>query len=58
MEAAFQRKEWMRELTDDQIEAYRAYGFAIAEEDIAKLPEAQQRRARAMQRLREIALKA
>jgi len=48
----------MRELTDDQIEAYRAYGFAIAEEDIAKLPEAQQRRARAMQRLREIALKA
>ncbi|MFN8506881.1 MAG: LLM class flavin-dependent oxidoreductase [Dehalococcoidia bacterium] len=58
VEAAFQRKEWMRKLTDDQIEPYRAYGFAIAEEDIAKLPEAQQRRARAMQRLREIALKA
>ncbi len=58
VEAAFQRKEWMRELTDGEIEPYRAYGFAIAEEEIAKLPEAQQRRARAMQRLREIALKA
>ena len=58
VEAAFQRKEWMRELTDGDIEPYRAYGFAIAEEEIAKLPEAQQRRARAMQRLREIALKA
>ncbi|MBK6661979.1 MAG: LLM class flavin-dependent oxidoreductase [Thermoflexaceae bacterium] len=57
VEAAFQRKEWMRELTDGEIEPYRAYGFAIAEEEIAKLPEAQQRRARAMQRLREIALK-
>ena len=58
VEAAFQRKEWMPELTDGEIEPYRAYGFAIAEEEIAKLPEAQQRRARAMQRLREIALKA
>ena len=35
VEAAFKRKEFMKELTDDEIETYRAYGFAVAEEDIS-----------------------
>ena len=56
VEAAFKRKEFMKELTDDEIETYRAYGFAVAEEDISHLPESQQRRALAMRKMREVAL--
>jgi len=58
VEAAFKRKEFMKPLSDEEIEAYKAYGFAIAEEDLAKMPEANRRRAEAMRRMREIALNA
>jgi alkanesulfonate monooxygenase SsuD/methylene tetrahydromethanopterin reductase-like flavin-dependent oxidoreductase (luciferase family) len=54
VEEAFKRKQYLRELADEEIPVYSAYGFAIAEEDIAKLPEAQQRRAMMMRRMREI----
>jgi alkanesulfonate monooxygenase SsuD/methylene tetrahydromethanopterin reductase-like flavin-dependent oxidoreductase (luciferase family) len=54
VEAAFKRKEYMKSLTDDEIPAYPAYGFNIAEVDISNLPEAQQRRAMAMRRMREV----
>ncbi len=56
VEAAFKRKQWMKELTDDEIPAFPAYGFDIAEVDLASLPEAQQRRALAMRRMREVIL--
>ena len=57
IEAAFKRKQWMPELLDDQIQPYQAYGFNVAEADIEALPEANRRRALAMRRMREIALK-
>ena len=57
IEAAFTRKERMRELADDEIPAYQAYGFNVAEVDLSNLPEANRRRAEAMQRIREVALK-
>ncbi len=57
IEAAFKRKKWMEPLADDEIAAYRAYGFDVAEQDISQLPEAMQRRALAQRRMREIALK-
>jgi len=56
VEAAFKRKQWMKELTDDEIPRFPAYGFNIAEVDLASLPEAQQRRALAMRRMREVIL--
>ena len=58
VEAAFKRKQFMKELTDDEITPYRAYGFNVTEEEIAKLPEANRRRAEAMRKMREVALKA
>jgi alkanesulfonate monooxygenase SsuD/methylene tetrahydromethanopterin reductase-like flavin-dependent oxidoreductase (luciferase family) len=56
VEAAFKRKEFLKELTDDEIPEYEAYGNSVAltEADIAKLPEANRRRALAMRKLREI----
>ena len=56
IEAAFQRKQWLRELTDDEIPVYQAYGntVALTDDDIARLPEAQQRRVHQMRRLRDI----
>jgi alkanesulfonate monooxygenase SsuD/methylene tetrahydromethanopterin reductase-like flavin-dependent oxidoreductase (luciferase family) len=54
VEAAFKRKQWMKEVPDAEIQGYPAYGFNIAEVDIANLPEAQRRRAQAMQKMREI----
>ncbi|MBI5949788.1 MAG: LLM class flavin-dependent oxidoreductase [Chloroflexi bacterium] len=56
VEAAFKRKQWMKELTDEEIPRFPAYGFNIAEVDISSLPEAQQRRALAMRRMREVIL--
>ncbi|MFN0148253.1 MAG: LLM class flavin-dependent oxidoreductase [Dehalococcoidia bacterium] len=57
VEKAFQRKQFMKPLIDAEIPSYQAYGFNVAEEDLAKMPEANRRRAEAMRRLREIALK-
>lgn len=54
IEQAFERKESMEELADDEIPTYPAYGNTVAEEDIDSLPEAQQRRARQMQQLRKV----
>lgn len=58
VEAAFERKERVRALTDDEIPSYQAYGFQIAETDLDKLPEAERQRALMMRRMRDIALKA
>ncbi len=57
IEAAFKRKEFMKELSDDEIPTYGAYGLSVAEVDVSTLPEANRRRALAMRRLREIAAK-
>jgi alkanesulfonate monooxygenase SsuD/methylene tetrahydromethanopterin reductase-like flavin-dependent oxidoreductase (luciferase family) len=57
VEAAFTRKERMQELADEEIPSYQAYGFNVAEVDLSTLPEANRRRAEAMQRIREVALK-
>ena len=54
VEAAFKRKEFMKSLSDDEIEAYHAYGFNIAEVDLDSMPEAQRRRALAMKQMRDI----
>ncbi|MGE3601705.1 MAG: LLM class flavin-dependent oxidoreductase [Dehalococcoidia bacterium] len=56
IEAAFQRKEYLKELTDGDIPVYSAYGNSVAltDDDIAKLPEANRSRALAMRKLREI----
>jgi hypothetical protein len=37
IEKAFKRKEYLRELTDDEIEAYPAYGYEVAEVDVSAL---------------------
>jgi alkanesulfonate monooxygenase SsuD/methylene tetrahydromethanopterin reductase-like flavin-dependent oxidoreductase (luciferase family) len=58
VEAAFARKEFMRSLADDEIPSYQAYGFSVAEEDVSHLPESERRRALAMRKMREIALRA
>lgn len=54
VEAAFERKECLAELADDEIPTVYAYGHSVAEIDIDSLPESQQRRARQMQKLREV----
>jgi alkanesulfonate monooxygenase SsuD/methylene tetrahydromethanopterin reductase-like flavin-dependent oxidoreductase (luciferase family) len=56
VEAALRRKEFMKELADDEIPTYAAYGntVALTDADIAALPEANRRRALAMRRMREI----
>jgi len=54
VEAAMQRKEGLKALADEEIPVYEAYGFNIAEIDVSKLPEAQQRRMAMMRRMREI----
>jgi len=54
VEAAFRRKEYMKELADDEIPVYEAYGYNVAEVDVSNLPEAQRQRALRMRRMREI----
>ncbi len=54
VEQAFERKQYLAELADDDIPVIAAYGHSVAEIDIDSLPEAQQRRARQMQRLRAV----
>jgi len=57
VEAAFKRKQLLKEMEDDAIPSYQAYGFNITEVDVNSLPEANRRRAEAMQKIREVALK-
>jgi alkanesulfonate monooxygenase SsuD/methylene tetrahydromethanopterin reductase-like flavin-dependent oxidoreductase (luciferase family) len=54
IEAAFARKDAVRELTDDEIPTYEAYGLLVAEVDLSKMPEANRRRFLAFRRMREI----
>ncbi len=53
VEAAMQRKQYLKELADDDIPIYEAFGFNIAQVDVASLPEAQRQRAMAMRRMRD-----
>jgi alkanesulfonate monooxygenase SsuD/methylene tetrahydromethanopterin reductase-like flavin-dependent oxidoreductase (luciferase family) len=54
VEAAFKRKDYMKELTDSEIPEYAAYGFNVAEVDVSSLPEAQRLRAQRMREMRDI----
>ena len=45
MEAAFKRKTYMKELADDEIPSYHAYGAKVAQIDPATLDETARRRA-------------
>lgn len=52
IEQAFARKQRLRELTDDEIPVYAAYGFSIAEVDPRTLDEAARQRWENMRRFR------
>ncbi|HEY8490659.1 MAG TPA: LLM class flavin-dependent oxidoreductase [Dehalococcoidia bacterium] len=54
IEAAFQRKEKLQALRDEEIPVYPAYGYNVAQVDLSQIPEGQRRRALAMRRMREI----
>jgi alkanesulfonate monooxygenase SsuD/methylene tetrahydromethanopterin reductase-like flavin-dependent oxidoreductase (luciferase family) len=55
IEAAMRRKEWTKEMSEDEIPVYPAYGFSIAQDvDLSSLPEAHRRRAETMMKMREI----
>lgn len=53
VEKAFERKDRMRELSDDEIPVFEAYGFQIAEVDESQLDERQRERLAQMRRMRE-----
>ncbi|GAB4330524.1 MAG: LLM class flavin-dependent oxidoreductase [Dehalococcoidia bacterium] len=53
IEQAFERKERMKELSDDEIPVFEAYGFQIAEVDESQLDERQRERLAQMRRMRE-----
>jgi len=54
VEKAFKRKQYMKELADDEIEAYPAYGAMIAEVDVSTLDEVARARAERWRKMREI----
>jgi len=58
IEAAFKRKQAMPPLVESDIPTYEAYGMAIAQVDIDKLPEANRRRLETFRKMREIAERA
>jgi alkanesulfonate monooxygenase SsuD/methylene tetrahydromethanopterin reductase-like flavin-dependent oxidoreductase (luciferase family) len=58
VEAAFKRKEFMKELTDDEITSYQAYGAMVAEVDISQLDEVAKSRAMRWRKMREVLAKA
>ncbi len=58
VEAAFKRKTYMKEVTEDEIEPYYAYGFNVAEVDLSTLGPGEKQRAITMRKMREVALKA
>jgi alkanesulfonate monooxygenase SsuD/methylene tetrahydromethanopterin reductase-like flavin-dependent oxidoreductase (luciferase family) len=57
IEKAMQRKQWMRELTDDEIPTYAAYGAMIAEVDTSNLEGAARIRAERWKKMREVLAK-
>ncbi|MEO9255940.1 MAG: LLM class flavin-dependent oxidoreductase [Tepidiformaceae bacterium] len=58
VEAAFKRKEFMKELSDDEITSYQAYGAMVAEIDISQLDDVAKRRAMRWRKMREVLAKA
>jgi alkanesulfonate monooxygenase SsuD/methylene tetrahydromethanopterin reductase-like flavin-dependent oxidoreductase (luciferase family) len=54
IEAAFKRKQYMKELSDDEIPTYPAYGAMIAEVDTSQLDEAGRARAERWKKMREV----
>ena len=52
--AAFERKEKLKPLADEDIPTYPAYGLTVAEVDLATLPEANRQRALVFRKMREI----
>jgi hypothetical protein len=54
VEAAMARKERAAQMKDEEIPAYEAYGYNIAEVDVSKLPEEAQQRIAQMRKMREI----
>ncbi len=54
VEKAFKRKQYMKEMTDDEIPSYPAYGAMIAEVDTSQLPAEQRARAERWKQMREI----
>jgi hypothetical protein len=47
----------MKELSDEEIPSYEAYGFNIAEVDVSQLPAGQRQRFEQMRKMREIVAK-
>lgn len=54
VEKAFQRKQWMKELADDEIPSFPAYGAMIAEVDPATLDETARLRAERWAQMRQV----
>ena len=52
--AAFERKEKLKPLADEDIPTYPAYGLTVAQVDLATLPEANRQRALVFRKMREI----
>ncbi len=58
IEAAFKRKQYMKELADEEIPTYPAYGAMVAEVDTSQLDEAGRARAERWKKMREVLAKA
>jgi hypothetical protein len=54
VDAAFERKDRLKPLADEDIPSYPAYGLTIAEVDLSTLPEANRQRALVFRKMREI----
>ncbi len=57
IDKAFQRKQWMKELTDGEIPEYPAYGAMIAEVDVSQLDEVARARAERWSKMRAVLAK-
>ena len=57
IEKAFARKQWMKELTDDEIPSYPAYGAMIAEVDTSAMDDVAKARAERWKQMRSILAK-
>ena len=57
IEKAFSRKQWMKELTDDEIPSYPAYGATVAEIDTSQMDDVGKARAERWKQMRSILAK-
>ena len=57
VEKAFARKKWMKELTDDEIPSYPAYGAMVAEIDTSQMDDVAKARAERWKQMRSILAK-